>query len=179
MMRKINSILAMLSLALFILHGILGALNLTDIAPIVVKGLAHITLASVFTHAVLSIILTIKPIYISIKTKAPYFKQNRIFWARRISGVLILVMIVFHLTAFNSENGGALRLVPFDAVRLTSQLLFLLIIAVHIISNVKPALISFGIKKLKTKSGDILFFVTIALLFMAAGFIIYYLRWQL
>ena len=49
----------------------------------------------------------------------------------------------------------------------------------HIITNVKPMLITFGVKKLRPKAGDILFFVSAALLLMAAAFIIYYIRWQL
>ncbi len=71
------------------------------------------------------------------------------------------------------------RLYPFDINRLIVQMLFLLSVAVHIITNVKPALITFGVKRLKPKSGGILFFISAALLFMAAGFIIYFIRWQL
>jgi hypothetical protein len=76
-------------------------------------------------------------------------------------------------------SDGAFRLAEFDAFRLTAQLLFLLSVAVHIVTNVKPALITFGVRGLRPKAGDILFFVSAAMLFMAVGFIIYYIRWQL
>ena len=178
-MRKINGIIAMLVLVLFIIHGILGALNMMNIATVIVKVLSHTMLSLIVVHAVLSIILTVRSVRTAVKTKAPYFRQNRVFWARRLSGILIMALVFFHMTAFGYTSGGVFRLVPFDAFRLITQILFLLSVAVHIITNVKPVLITFGVKRLRPKAGDILFFVSVAMLFMAAGFIIYYIRWQL
>lgn len=178
-MRKINGIIAAVVLALFVIHGVLGALNLMNIAPIIIKWLSYTMLTLIAVHAVISIGLTFSSIRTAAKTKAPYFRQNRLFWARRISGILIMLLVAFHLTAFGYTEGGVFRLVPFDVFRLVSQILFVLSIAVHIITCVKPMLITFGAKKLKPKAGDILFFVSAALLFMAIGFIIYYIRWQL
>ena len=40
-MRKINGIIAVAVLIMFIVHGIFGALNMMDIAPIIVKILSH------------------------------------------------------------------------------------------------------------------------------------------
>ena len=178
-MRKINGIIAMIVLVLFVVHGILGALNMMNIATVIVKVLSRTMLALIVVHAVLSIILTVRSIRTAVKTKAPYFRQNRLFWARRISGMLVLALVFFHTTAFGYTSGGVFRLIPFDVFRLITQIFFLLSVAVHIITNVKPALITFGVKKLRPKAGDILFFVSVAMLFMAAGFIIYYIRWQL
>ena len=92
---------------------------------------------------------------------------------------MILALVAFHLTAFGYTEGGVFRLVPFDLFRLVTQILFILSIAVHIITNVKPMLITFGVKRLRPKAGDILFFISAVLLFMTIGFIIYYIRWQL
>lgn len=178
-MRKANGFIAMAVLVLFLVHGILGALNLMNIAPVVVKALSHTMLSLIVVHAVVSVILTVRSVRAAAKTHAPYFRQNRLFWARRISGALLLVLVFFHMTAFGYTSGGVFRLVPFDAFRLVTQILFLLSVAVHIITNVKPVLITFGVRKLRPKAGDILFFVSAAMLFMAAGFIIYYIRWQL
>lgn len=177
-MRKVNGIIAAVVLVLFIIHGVLGALNMMNIATVITKWLSYTMLSLIVVHAIISIGLTFSSIRTSAKTKAPYFRQNRLFWARRISGILILILVAFHLTAF-SANGGVFRLVPFDVFRLVTQILFILSIAVHIITNVKPLLITFGAKRLRPKAGDILFFVSAALLFMTIGFIIYYIRWQL
>lgn len=169
----------MFVLALFIVHGVLGALNLMNVAPVTTKALSYTMLSLIAVHAVISIGLTARSVRAAVKTKAPYLRQNSLFWARRVSGVLILALVFFHLTAFGRNSGGIFRLAPFDMFRLVTQILFLLSIAVHIITNVKPVLITFGVKKLKPKAGDILFFVSVFLLLMAAGFIIYYIRWQL
>ncbi len=178
-MRKINGIIAMTVLVLFVIHGLLGALNLMNIATVIVKALSYTMLALIIVHAVISIVLTVRSVRTAVKTKAPYFRHNRLFWARRLSGVLILALVFFHMTAFGYTSGGVFRLVPFDVFRLITQILFILSIAVHIITNVKPVLITFGVKRLRLKAGDILFFISVAMLFMAAGFIIYYIRWQL
>ena len=178
-MRKINGIIAVAVLIMFIVHGIFGALNMMDIAPIIVKILSHIMLTLICVHALISIQLTVKAVRTAAETHAPYLRKNYSFWARRLSGALILILVFFHMTAFGKVEGGVFRLYPFDINRLIVQMLFLLSVAVHIITNVKPALITFGVKRLKPKSGGILFFISAALLFMAAGFIIYFIRWQL
>ncbi len=178
-MRKINGIIAMIVLALFVIHGLLGALNLMNVATVIVKALSHTMLCLIIIHALISIGLTVRSVRTALKTKAVYLRQNRLFWARRISGALILALVFFHITAFGYTSGGVFRLVPFDVFRLITQILFILSIAVHIITNVRPALITFGVKGLRARTGDILFFISAVLLFMAAGFIIYYIRWQL
>lgn len=178
-LRIINGVLAVAVLVMFVIHGIFGALNMMDIAPIIVKMLSHTMLVLIGVHALISIVLTVQAVRAAAKTHAPYLRRNYSFWARRLSGALILILVFFHMTAFGRVEGGVFKLYPFDINRLIVQLLFLLGIAVHIITNVKPALITFGIKKLKPKSGGMLFFISVALLFMAAGFIIYFIRWQL
>ena len=178
-MRKTNGIIAAVVFALFVLHGVLGALNMMNIAPIIVKALSRTMLALIGVHALISIGLSVKAVVTAAKTHVPYFRQNRLFWARRLSGALIMLLVFFHMTAFGYTSGGVFRLVPFDVFRLITQLLFLLSVALHIITNVKPMLITFGVRKLRPKAGDILFFVSAAMLFMAVGFIIYYIRWQL
>ena len=178
-MRRINGILAVAVLIMFIVHGIFGALNMMNIAPLIAKVLSHTMLTLIAVHAVISVGLSVQSVRTAVRTKAPYFKMNRLFWARRISGVLIMTLVFFHMTAFGYTEGGVFRLVPFDLPRFILQMLFLLSVSVHVISNVKPVLITFGAKRLRPKTGDILFFVSAALLFMAIGFIIYYIRWQL
>lgn len=39
-------------------------------------------------------------------------------------------------------------------------------------------LISFGVRSLKPRAGDILFFLSILLVLFIIGFIVYYLRWN-
>ena len=66
-------------------------------------------------------------------------------------------------------------------VRVMAALLVLLMVltlAVHLISNIRPVLITFGIPGLRKKTGHILFALAVLLLFMAAALIVYYIRWN-
>ena len=178
MMRKLNSILTAVILALFIVHGVLGALNLFDIAVIITKHMARFMVALVLIHAVLSCILTARAVKTWKKTGAPYLRENTLFWARRISGLAIMLLIPFHMLSFGSTSGGIYSLSFFDGVRLTANILLVFSVAFHVIANVKPVLISFGVRKLKPRAGDILFFLSVLLLLFVIGFIVYYIRWN-
>ena len=177
-MRKWNGILSAVILVLFLVHGILGGFQLLGAGNIISKVLARGMMALILVHAVIGIILTVKTLQIQKQTGAPYFRNNLLFWARRLSGFAIMILIFFHVAAFSVSEGGLFRLIPFDGFRLAAQILLVIAIAVHVISNAKPMLITFGIRSLRVKAGDILFVITILLLFMAAAFIVYYLRWH-
>lgn len=177
-MRKANAILTAVILVLFVVHGILGSLSLVGAGEVTMKVLAWITLGLVAVHVVLGTILTSKSVKVWHKTGAPYFKQNHLFWARRISGLVVMILLAFHMTAFGYTNQGAYRLNYFGTFRLITQILLIIAIAFHVITNVKPMLISFGIKKLKPKASDILFVLSILFVFFVAAFIIYFIRWN-
>jgi hypothetical protein len=51
-------------------------------------------------------------------------------------------------------------------------------IAVHVITNVKPSLISLGIRSLREYAVDILLVMSLLLLIAGAAFVVYYLRWM-
>ena len=178
-MRRLNGILAFAAIVLFLVHGVLSSLLMMDISPVFVKGLPYAVAGVVGVHALISLGYTIRTLCVARRTHAPYFKENRLFWSRRISGFVILCLITFHVIAFTDNSGGVFRLVPFDLYRLIMQILFLCSVAVHLIANVKPMLISFGTRKLQQKWGTVLFFVSAGLLVMTIGFIVYYIRWQM
>ena len=176
-MRKLNAILTAAILLLFILHGILGAFTISGIGEGAAKAAAWVCLLLTVFHMGIGVILTIRTLQAQKKAGAAYFRQNILFWARRISGLAVMVMLCFHLTAFERAGGAAYRLQNFNLFRLISQLLFVLSLAVHVLSNVRPLLISFGIRSLKERSPEILLTLAGILLFFAAAFIVYYLRW--
>ena len=91
---------------------------------------------------------------------------------------MIMLLLAFHLTAFGYQTTGGYRLYWFDDFKLATQLLLVAAIALHVITNVKPMLISFGVRSLKERTGDILFVLSVLLLFFASAFIAYYLRWN-
>lgn len=177
-MRKFNSILTAVIMVLFIVHGFLGALNMLDAAVVITKHMARFMLVLIAVHTVLSCVLTVQAIRTWKVTKAPYFKENTLFWARRISGIAIMILLAFHVTAFMSTSSDSFALSFFDGFRLAANILLVVSIAVHVITNVKPVLISFGIRSLRPRAGDILFFLSILLVLFIVGFIVYYIRWN-
>ncbi|MCR4751859.1 MAG: pilus assembly protein PilX [Eubacterium sp.] len=177
-MRKWNGILSAVILVLFLIHGILGGFQLLGAGNIISKALAGVMVLLIGIHVVIGIILTAQTLKIQKQTGAPYFRKNLLFWARRLSGFAIMILLFFHVAAFSDSSAGVFRLIPFGKMRLAAQILLVIAIAVHVISNAKPMLITFGIRGLREKAGDILFVMTVILLFMAAAFIVYYLRWN-
>ena len=177
-MRKWNAILTMAILVLFIVHAVLGVLNLMGVTVIVTKYMAWVMVGLIAAHAVLSTVLTVQSLIAAKRSGAPYFRQNRLFWARRLSGYLLVALIFFHVTAFGHTVNGVYRLTFFEPFQLTTQILLAATLALHLLTNIKPMLISFGIRRLKPRAGDILFFLSILLIAAAVGFIIYFIRWN-
>ncbi len=178
-MRKLNAILSMAILLLFIVHAVFGSLQLAGLSGLMLKPLGWLLLVLVGLHMLIGIKLTVDSLQVWKRTGVAYFKENKLFWARRLSGFAIMLLIGFHLTAFGQTDAGVYRLQWFSGFKLATQLLLVLAIAVHVITNVRPMLISFGVKSLRQWVGDILFVLSLLLVLMAAAFIIYYLRWNL
>ena len=177
-MRRFNAILTALILALFLIHAVLGGFQLLGVGNTAAKATAWVAVALIAVHTAIGVKYTADTLRVWKKTGVSYFKENQLFWARRISGFAIMVLLFFHLTAFGDSGSGAYRLKWFDTAKLTTQLLLVAAIALHVITNVKPLLISFGIRSLKPRAGDILFVLSVLMLFFAAAFIVYYLRWN-
>ena len=51
-------------------------------------------------------------------------------------------------------------------------------IGLHVLTNIRPLRIGLGARGMKAWMADILLVLSVLLLFMAAGFIVYYLRWN-
>ena len=177
-MRKWNAVLTALILVLFLVHAILGSFQLLGIGDTVVKAAAWAAAGLILLHAGISMKLTADTLRVRKKTGVSYFRENALFWARRISGFAVMILLFFHITAFGRTVNGVYRLQWFDTAKLVTQLLLVASIAVHVITNVKPALIAFGVRSWKPRAGDILFVLSVLLLFMAAAIIVYFLRWN-
>ena len=177
-MRRFNAILTAAIMLLFLLHAVFGAFQLFGVGGTALKTLAWIDLGLIAVHVIIGVKLTADTLRVWKKTGAPYLRENLRFWAARLSGLAIMVFLAFHLTAFNANLAGVYRLRWFTAGRLAAQLLLAASIAVHVITNVKPMLLSFGIRSLKPWTAQILFVLSVLLLVMAAAFVVYYLRWN-
>ena len=179
-MRKFNALLTVLIMILFLVHAVFGAYELigANIQTDFMKITARVCSFLIVIHAIISIKLTIEAIRVWKSTGAPYLRENGIFWARRISGLAIMVLIFFHMFAFGHTVNGIYQLKQYTFLKMCFQLLFVLSIALHVITNVRPMLIALGARSLKKFVPDILLVLSIILILFIAAFIIYYFRWQ-
>jgi len=181
-MRKINRFVSLGLLALLLVHGLSGAFQL---AGIMEGGKAWRTYATygmmvlMFIHIVLGIALTFQTLKEIKKAGTSYWKGNEMFWLRRISGFAIIFAAIYHVLIFTSESGAAFRLQLFDGGALVGSLLLVLAVLIHGISNIKPLVLALGAKKSLRFVRDFVVILGIACLVMAAGFVIYYLRWNI
>ncbi|MCR4676879.1 MAG: hypothetical protein K5634_06590 [Sphaerochaetaceae bacterium] len=177
-MRKFNMFLVIGMMILFVVHGVLGSTQLFGAESVPSKMITHSFMTLVFLHMIVTAILTFRTLYALKKSGASYFRNNGLFWARRLSGFAIIIPMFMHFTVFSGviEN-GAYRLVEFNTLRMISQILFVACLAVHIVSNIRPALISMGVKGTGKISVNLLVILSAILLISTVGFLFYYLVW--
>ena len=176
-MRRVNGILTVIILILFIIHGVLGAFQLIGAGSVISRALSYALLTVMLIHTMIGIKLTADTFKVSRSTGVSYTRLNLLFHARRISGFAILFLMFFHVRAFSYERGSTVRLHYFGSLQLLIQLMLIASIAVHVLMNIKPLMITLGIRSLKDRAGDIWFILSVLLLFMAAAMYIYYRRW--
>ena len=181
-MRKINAILSMSILVLFLIHAIVGGFQLAGIIPggsAIMKGLAWLMLLFILIHAGIGCKLTADTCRACKKAGVSYYKENRLFWLRRSSGFAIMIFILFHVLIFlGNQNHDVYRLNDFGMMQLISQILLVLSIAVHVISNIRPLMIALGKRNYQKMIIDILMILSVILLLAGIAFVIYYLRWR-
>lgn len=170
-MRKWNAILSTLIMVLLFAHGILGAILLMGIGNIIIKQLARALFALVIVHTLIGIILTVQNAKVLRRTKTLYFRENRSFWIRRISGLAIVILLFIHIMLFGHKPDGSNTLA---GLNMFLQLLLVGSIFVHVISNVKPLLVAFGSQAGKKKRIVIISVFSVLTAFWALAMIIYY-----
>lgn len=181
-MRKWNAILSMCIIVLFLIHAVAGGFQLMGLLPggiRILSVLARLMVALIILHTFIGVKLTWDSIMACKRSGVSYFKENKLFWARRISGFAIFIFMLIHVLLFLGKNEGVYRLNYFGTFQLITQILMVLSLAVHIITNVNPLIISLGIRSIKEYAVDILVVLSAILLFTGVGFVIYYIRWSI
>ena len=171
-MRKANALLSMGILVLFLIHAVLGGFQLSGILP----GGSRILMILAWLMTVLIALHTFSA---QKKSGAAYPKENRLFWTRRISGFAVMLLILAHIVIFlGSSAGGVYRLNLFGTVQMISQILLVIAVAVHVLTNIKPLMLALGVRGFQEFFTDILLILSVLLCFCGIAFLIYYLRWQ-
>ena len=180
-MRKWNALNSMGIIVLFLIHAITGGLQLAGIiggGNPVLKVLAWIMLVMIAAHVVIGIKLTADSLLACKKAGVSYFKENKLFWTRRISGFATIIFVLLHVILFmGNTSAGAYRLNLFATPQLVVMIFFVVSVAVHVLTNIKPLMIALGQKGLKEFVTDILLVISAFLIFSGIAFVIYYIRW--
>lgn len=176
-MRKLNMFLVLGMLVTFLIHAVSGSLLILGADADAKKTAARICIGFIAAHILVSVILTVQTLIVRKKAGAGYFKENKLFWARRISGFAVIIPLIMHLVIFRSSSEPAYRLQVFTAGRLASQILLAAALAIHVLTNIRPVLISFGLRDTKRTAADILLILAAVLLMAAIAFAVYFARW--
>ena len=179
-MRKLNSIIGPAIIILLLIHGIWGAFQLTSIVPggsTVRQVLSHVMVTLVIVHIIIGIKLTIDTLLAIRRSGASYWKGNELFWIRRVSGLALIVLIVYHMLVFMTSSGEIFRLNTFGGLQLAGHILLVIALIVHLAANIRPLCIALGIAD-RRYVRDVMIILSILLAVCAAAFVFYYLRWN-
>ncbi len=177
-MRKINSYLVIFIFTLLSIHGVLGAFTLLRLTELQLTSLAYTLLAAVIAHGLLGIAMTKDAIKEGLRSGHWYLKENASFWTIRLTGLIILLSLWFHVTCFTVFESGALFLREFTVLRLLSQVIFVLAIFIHLYCAAKPLLLKWGILSYRQRRQDFLLVFSIFGAFFMASLISYFLYWN-
>lgn len=180
-MRKWNAVISIAVIALFLLHAVTGALQLMGLlsgGSALLNILTWSMAVLLILHSVIGTILTAQTLKIQRKSGAAYFRENKLFWTRRISGFAVVVFLMLHILIFLGKSGAVFRLHYYGQMQMISQIFLVISLGVHLLTNIRPLMISLGAKGYRVLLGDILLILSILLVFSGIGFVIYYLRWQ-
>ncbi len=177
-MRKINSYLVLFLFALLSLHGLLGGLTLLRLTTFRWESLSYVLLVGVILHALFGILLSKDAIREGFRSGHWYLRENASFWIIRFTGLIILLSLWFHVTCFTVFESGALFLREFTALRLASQILFVLAIFIHLAVAAKPLLLKWGILSYRARQWDFLLAFSIFGAFFMASLISYFIYWN-
>ena len=182
-MRKWNAVLTAGILLLFLLHSIAGGFQLAGLLSGGQHWLTVLTwvmLGMTAAHAVIGCILTVQTLHSIKHSGTSYYKENRLFWMRRSSGLAVMLLLVSHVLAFQvTVTEGAVRLPLFGNLQLALQLLLVIAVGLHVLTNVKPLMIGLGAVKSKAILPDLLVILAVLLAAAGAGFIVYFIRFNI
>ena len=178
-MRKWNNILARVIIVLLFLHALMGSLMLLGLSTISFLPLSGLLFAAVTAHGILGILSTVSAVVSGRRTGHWYLRQNAAFWTKRISGILIMVLLGFHVTAYTTSVDGRFFLKEFTLCRMILQVLLIASIFIHLAVSIKSMLIAKGTVKFRERTADWMLVLSVMMLFFTAAVIIYYIQWQM
>jgi hypothetical protein len=89
-----------------------------------------------------------------------------------------MLLLLLHLFLFVQTGEGIFRLNDFDMPQLFGQMLMVLLLAIHLLCNIRPLAIACGLNGGSGYGRDVLLILSVVLAFCALAFVVYYLRWN-
>lgn len=175
--RMVNAVLAVAMLVLFAVHAVGNGLQLMGPGDVQSKAISIALVAATLAHAVIGVVLTAVTLRAQRAAGVSYFRENKRFWAVRISGLALVVFILLHVAIFWIPGEGVPHLTPFEGFQLAVSILFVATLAVHVLANMTPMMISLGIGSPRGRAADVALVLSLILLFAAAAFVVYFIRW--
>lgn len=83
-----------------------------------------------------------------------HLRENSTFWIKRVTGVAILLMAFYHFSVYTGVEDGEFVLKEFTAFRMATQIIFVLVIFIHIFVSVKGMLVAGGVVKFRERMWD-------------------------
>lgn len=181
-MRRVNSVISGLILVLAAIHAVLGGYQMAGLlsgGKTWTKVLAWSMAALVLIHALIGIFLTIETWRAAKKSGCFYWKENKLFLVRRVSGLALIVFLLCHVFLFGISTGDTFRLRLFEGPQLFASLGLILSLAVHLLSNLRPLAVGIGSSRIREFLVDLLILTALILFVGGMSFVIYYLRWNI
>ena len=175
-MRKLNAILSIVVLAVFVLHMAVDSLLMIGVIndyPVLQNSLSWLLLIVVAAHTVIGIKLTADTFASMKKSGVSYMNDNLLFWTRRISGFAVMLFIVLHMAIFINGNGEK---EIFDTFGLICSILFILSLILHIVTNIRPLISGLGKQCTGISISLTAFVFSLTVLASGAAFVIYYVK---
>ena len=177
LLRRVNALVSAAIVILFVVHALLNGFQLIGVGSVTPWYLACALLVLVCVHAVAGIVLTVSTLRAQRSAGASYPGANKRFWAVRVSGLALIVLVAAHLAVF-LNTGVVLRVSYFGGPQFAMHLLLVACVAVHMLCNLQPLLISLGVGAARERAADFAFVIALVLLVAVVAFAIYYVQWS-
>ena len=179
LMKAVNAVIAAVLLVLLAVHGLGNSLQLFGVGSVVPAAIGWALAVLAAAHLVIGVALTVSTLREQRRAGTAYWRLNRRFWAVRFSGLAIAVFVVCHILIFARLDPSApVRLSFFGPLQLAVSLLLAVSLAVHVLDNLQPLLISLGVPSPRGRAADLGVVFALILLVAAIAFVVYFIRWS-
>lgn len=143
-MRKLNIRICSAMLVLLLAHCALSAFMLSGISRIHFRLLNWLLAGFASIHVAIGLSVCVRSVRNAIRTGRWDIRENWRHWAQIASGLGIVALLPFHISAFTVSSGGKHFLREFSLLGLALQALFATAVYVHVLLGIDPLSVACG-----------------------------------